>query len=182
MQFDGIFRDSKVWLNGQFLGEHKSGYTPCYYNVTKIAKCGADNIITVRVDRQPFEGWWYEGGGIYRHVYFNALEPLHVATWGTYVTSFVPNGNQGADDMAEVIIQTDVQNDAADETECTVQSEILDSKGAVLKTVRSNRTIAGKARDELVQHTELTRPSLSSPSRPRVVSVAHDPPTWCQTY
>ena len=75
LDFDGVFRDSEVWLNGQFLGRHPSGYTPFYYDITKVARCGAENVITARVDPRKFEGWWYEGGGIYRHVYLTALAP-----------------------------------------------------------------------------------------------------------
>ena len=97
LQFDGVFRDSQVWLNGQFLGSHPSGYTPFQYNITKVARYGSENVITVRVDPRRFEGWWYEGGGIYRHVYYTALDPLHVATWGTYVISDVRNGNRAAE-------------------------------------------------------------------------------------
>ena len=73
LDFDGVFRDSQVWLNGQFLGRHPSGYTPFSYDITKVAKLGEENVIAVRVDPRESEGWWYEGGGIYRHVYLTAL-------------------------------------------------------------------------------------------------------------
>src|SRR5579862_5507660 len=105
LDFDGVFRDSQVWLNGQFLGRHQSGYTPFSYDVTKIAKIGGDNVVAVFVDPRKFEGWWYEGGGIYRHVYLTALAPLHVAQYGSHVKAVVPNGDEGADEKADISIQ-----------------------------------------------------------------------------
>lgn len=90
LTFDGVFRDSQVWLNGQFLGHHPSGYTPFYFDITRTARYGAENVLVVRVDPRHFEGWWYEGGGIYRHVSLTATDPLHVPTWGTYVISQYP--------------------------------------------------------------------------------------------
>ena len=89
LDFDGIFRDSEVWLNGQSLGRHQSGYTPFSYDITKSAKVGGENVIAVRVDPRESEGWWYEGGGIYRHVYLTALAPVHLKQWGTHVVSTV---------------------------------------------------------------------------------------------
>ena len=64
------------------------------YDITKIARLGATNVIAVRVDPRVGEGHWYEGGGIYRHVWLTTLAPLHVAPWGTYVTASVPAGDQ----------------------------------------------------------------------------------------
>src|ERR1051326_2034002 len=110
LEFGGILRDSQVWLNGQFLGNHASGYTGFYFDITKVARCGADNVLVVRVDPRQREGWWYEGCGIYRHVHYTAMAPLHVANYGTYVISNVPNGNEGANAEAEITVQTTVKN------------------------------------------------------------------------
>ena len=92
-----MYRDSQVWLNGQLLGQHKSGFAPVlsYMTLRKSREAGGDNMLTVRVDPRAFEGWWYEGAGIYRHVYLTAMSPVHVAQYGTYVVSTVQNGNQG---------------------------------------------------------------------------------------
>src|SRR5580765_2763149 len=96
LEFGGIFRDSQVWLNGEFLGNHASGYTGFHFDITKTARCGEENVIAVRVDPRAREGWWYEGAGIYRHVYYRAMAPLHVANDGTYVVTRVPDGSEGA--------------------------------------------------------------------------------------
>ena len=110
LEFGGIFRDSQVWLNGEFLGSHASGYTGFHFDISKAARCGGDNVIVVRVDPREREGWRYEGAGIYRHVYYRAMSPVHVANYGTYVISTVPNGNEGAADVAELTIETAVEN------------------------------------------------------------------------
>lgn len=168
MEFGGIFRDSQVWLNGQFLGSHPSGYVPLHLDITKAARCGADNVIAVRVDPRQFEGWWYEGGGIYRHVYYAAVDPLHVATWGTYVVSKVAGGDQGADDQAELTIQTTVQNDGAVPAQCGVVSEIIAPDGKLLNTVKTAALVPATGQNEVIQGAVLEHPLVWSPESPRL--------------
>jgi beta-galactosidase len=168
LEFGGVFRDSQVWLNGKFLGRHPSGYTPFSYDITKAARYGEDNIVTVRVDPRQFEGWWYEGGGIYRHVYFNAMAPLHVAPYGTYVISEVPNGNQGAHAEAEITIQTTVANDGTEPANCNVVSEIFGPDGNLIETTKSTKVVAANGKDQVVQHTALKHPQLWSLEFPQL--------------
>lgn len=168
LDFDGVFRDSKVWLNGQFLGEHPSGYTPFSYDITHIAKPGADNVVVVSVDPTQWEGWWYEGGGIYRHVRLTALAPLHVAQWGTYVISTVPNGDQGADDLANLAIQTTVANNQSSDANCEILSEILGPDSNVVKTVKTSATIPANSQSETDQQTVVEKPQLWSLESPQL--------------
>ena len=168
LDFDGVFRDSQVWLNGRFLGRHPSGYTPFQFDITKTAQHGADNVITVRVDPQQFEGWWYEGGGIYRHVSLTAMDPVHVATGGTFVTSIVPNGDQGADAEAELTIQTTVQNDGVVPAQCWVVSQIVGPDGMPLKALTNTDLVAAQGRHEMVQQTVLPHPRLWSVESPQL--------------
>lgn len=100
IDFDGVYRDCQVWFNGKLLGKHASGYTGFRFDITKEAVYGGKNILTVFVDAQASEGWWYEGGGIYRHVWLNKAHPLHVAPWGVYVIAN-PKG-----DKADLSIET----------------------------------------------------------------------------
>jgi beta-galactosidase len=87
--FDGVFRNSIVWVNGHYLGTEPSGYHSFEYNISEYLNYGGDNVIAVRVDATMEEGWFYEGAGIYRHVWLNKTNPLHIATNGTYVTTKV---------------------------------------------------------------------------------------------
>lgn len=86
LQFDGIFRDSRIWVNGFYLGGEQSGYTSATYDISEYLHYGDSiNTICVRADATLEEGWFYEGAGIYRHVWLNKTAPLHVKTWGTAV-------------------------------------------------------------------------------------------------
>src|ERR1035437_9735301 len=89
IEFDRIFRNSTVWVNGHLLGNHPSGYTPSNYDLTDVLRYGNEgrNVILVKVDATQPEGWWYEGCGIYRHIWLIKTDRLHVARFGTYVTT-----------------------------------------------------------------------------------------------
>lgn len=162
LDFDGVFRASEVWLNGHYLGSHLSGYTPFSFDITKVANVGGGNILTVRVDPREWEGWWYEGGGIYRHVWLTTLAPTHVAQWGTYVTSKVPNGDQGADGEGDVTIQTTLENNDPATANCTVVSEIVGPDEKSLQTLKMDQSVAGNGQATLTQQTVLPHPKLWS--------------------
>src|SRR5438034_6735857 len=86
IEFDGVFRDSIVWVNGHRMGRHASGYIGFRYDLTDVLNYGGENVVAVRVDATSWEGWWYEGAGIYRHVWLTKTDPLHIAPNGTFVT------------------------------------------------------------------------------------------------
>src|SRR5581483_177345 len=123
LEFDGVYRNSLVWLNGHCLGRHPSGYTSFMYDISKAARFGGSNILVVRADATRTEGWFYEGAGIYRHVWLVKTNPVHVAHWGTFVTTKV----DGAD--AIVNVQTALENDSTKDDSCEVDSAILDADG-----------------------------------------------------
>jgi beta-galactosidase len=121
VDFDGVFRNSLVWLNGHCLGRHVSGYTSFYYNISKWARYGARNTLVVRVDASRTEGWFYEGAGIYRDVWLVVTGAVHIAHWGTYIHTQV-NGHN-----ADVIIQTKLRNDSTHSVRCTLNSVIVNA-------------------------------------------------------
>lgn len=168
LDFDGVFRDAQVWLNGQPLGKHAGGYTPFSFDITRVARLGQDNVLVIRVDPRQYEGWWYEGAGIYRHVHLASLAPVHVAQWGTYVVSKVPDGDKGADGQAELTIQTTVENNTSGPGDCQVVSEIVGPDGASLATIKENQSIAAGKQQDVTQHTTLQHPELWSPDSPRI--------------
>src|SRR5262249_28294288 len=96
LDFDGVYRNSHVWLNGRLLGNYKSGYTGFRYDITEIANYGGKNVLVVRADARAQEGWWYEGGGIYRHVWLTKTAPLHIAPDGVFVAPEVRGPNSAA--------------------------------------------------------------------------------------
>lgn len=85
LQFDGIFRDAKIWVNGFYLGNEPSGYATQVYDISEYLNYGGENVIAIRADATLEEGWFYEGAGIYRHVWLDKSDPLHVAPFGTFI-------------------------------------------------------------------------------------------------
>jgi len=168
LDFDGVFRDSQVWLNGQLLGRHQSGYTPFSYDITKVARIGGENLLAVRVDPRQFEGHWYEGGGIYRHVFLTSLAPVHMARWGTYVISKVPDDEKGAPARADLTIQTKIENSSTDAANCQVISEIIGPDGASLKTNKAAQPVPAASEQELVQQLTVDNPKLWSIKAPNL--------------
>jgi beta-galactosidase len=138
LEFDGVYRNCLVWLNGHILGRNVSGYKSFYFDVTPYVNAGGTNVLVVRVDASRFEGWFYEGAGIYRHVWLTAMAPVHVAQWGTYAaTSSLPGSN------ATVTVLTEVTNQSDGVTvNGSVTSLILDASSNTVATVTSPLNLA----------------------------------------
>jgi len=133
LEFDGVYRNCLVWFNGHIVGRNVSGYESFYFDVTPYANPGGTNVLVVRVDANRFEGWFYEGAGIYRHVWLTAANPVHVAEWGTYAATTSLLGSN-----ANVIVQTDITNQGGVATvNGTVTSLILDANSNTVATVTS---------------------------------------------
>ena len=167
IDFDGVYRDSKVYLNGRLLGEHPSGYMGFRHDISRAALYGgASNTLTVHVDPTAQEGWWYEGGGIYRHVWLNIAAPLHVAPWGTFVTSEVkdPLGSPSA----TVSIKTTLTNASDEAQECVVVSEILGPNGRTTTVVKTPQSVPAGGRIEVAQSAAVPQAALWSIERPRM--------------
>jgi beta-galactosidase len=142
IEFDGIYRKSTIWLNGNLVGDHQSGYTSFHFDITDVANFGGRNVLVVRVDCTSNEGWWYEGGGIYRHVWLTKLDAVHVEHWGTFVTTMVPDPGDGSRADAEVNIQTTLVNQSGAQVACVLRSEVLDAEGKTVATADAPRTLA----------------------------------------
>jgi len=157
IEFDGVFRDSVVWINGHRLGRHESGYTSFRYDLTDYLNYGARNVIAVRVDASMYEGWWYEGAGIYRHVWLLKTDPIHVAPNGTFITSRItPAG-------AVVSIRTTVMNESNDAVTLDLRSDIQGARSA-----RSKVRLAPWQQREITQRIRIKRPNLWSPDAPNL--------------
>jgi len=168
IEFDGIFRNSTVWVNGQLLGNHQSGYTPSNYDLTDILRYGNEgkNVILVKVDATEYEGWWYEGCGIYRHVWLNKTNQVHVDRFGTYVTT--PSISA---DEAAISIKTNIKNELGVVKNITLTSKIVDNKGVVLDTKTSSLAIEPFSTTEISQKGTIQKPFLWSPETPNLYKV-----------
>ncbi|MHB8526286.1 MAG: beta-galactosidase GalA [Candidatus Acidiferrales bacterium] len=163
LEFDGVFRDCIVALNGHYLGRNLSGYAPFHYDITDFANYGGKNVLVVRVDATEHEGWFYEGAGIYRHIWLVKTGSVHVAPWGTYVTSEVRHG------VAHISVATEIANDTDAATPCRVVSAIFDSGGKRIATVRSSpATIAPWTCHDFTQQMDVLNPALWSIEEPNM--------------
>lgn len=126
VQFDGVHRNSIVWVNGFYLGTEHSGYTNFSYDITDYLNYGGDNVIAVRVDATMEEGWFYEGAGIYRHVWLIKTNPLHVEQNGTFVTSEL-DGN-----TAIITARTMVINESPVKTDFDIEQTIVNDEGNII--------------------------------------------------
>jgi beta-galactosidase len=167
VEFDGIYRDSEIWFNGHYLGNQPSGYTSFALDLTPFVEFGKENTLAVRVDPRVQEGWWYEGGGIYRHAWLTATEPLHVAHWGTYVTSAVANVTS-ASPSADVTIRTRVANESRDDQACELATSVIDPSGAEVAVVRSKATVKRGEEVEVTQLAKLASAKLWSCESPQM--------------
>ncbi|HKW02342.1 MAG TPA: beta-galactosidase GalA [Vicinamibacterales bacterium] len=166
IEFDGVFRDCIVILNGHYVGRNLSGYSAFRFDVTDLLTYGGKNALVVRVDATEYEGWFYEGAGIYRHVWLEKTAPLHVAHWGTFVRSASAAGT------GTVSIATEVQNDANAAASCRVVSKIVDAAGATVATLTSAPvSIPEWGRQTVTQTTSLARPHLWSLEDPHLYKV-----------
>lgn len=126
LQFDGIFRDANIWLNGFYLGNNKSGYVGVVYDVTDYINFSGDNVLVVRVDATQYEGWFYEGAGIYRHVWLNKYSNVHIDNDGIFAWSSI-TGNK-----ATVSVETSVQNNSISNAVTTISTYLTDRDGKVV--------------------------------------------------
>jgi beta-galactosidase len=168
VEFDGIFRNSTVWVNGHLLGNHQSGYTPSNYDLTDVLRYGDEgrNAILVKVDAGEYEGWWYEGGGIYRHAWLVKTDRLHVARFGTYVTTLVIS-----DAEAQVIIKTILRNEYKSGKNIILVTKITDKTGIVLDTKTTSQFVARLEQVEISQSGTIQKPMLWSPETPNLYKV-----------
>ncbi|MBV9960939.1 MAG: glycosyl hydrolase 53 family protein [Parafilimonas sp.] len=160
IQFDGIFRDAMIWVNGFFLGNNKSGYIGCAYDITDFINFHGDNVITVRVDATQYEGWFYEGAGIYRHVWLNEYNNTHIATDGVFVFSSMQGHN------AIVSVQSSIQNQTGPIDTCTLLSYITDRDGNIVGRSAPQKAVLGIGTYIIAQTLGVTNPKFWSVDDP----------------
>lgn len=163
VEFDGVYANSEIWINSEFVGGRPFGYSSFAIDLTRyLNPPGADNIIAVRVDHSRLsDSRFYTGSGIYRHVRLVVTDPLHIAQWGAFVST--PSVTVGA---AALRIETTVQNSSADRRAITVQSDILDDTGVVVASAAAFGAAEPRATATLVQTAALAAPRLWSLESP----------------
>lgn len=166
LEFDGVYMNGDVWVNGVHVGKRPYGYVSFAYDVTAQVKAGI-NVVAVRVDNsaQP-SSRWYTGSGIYRHVWLTVAPPAHVAHWGVTITT--PRADSAG---AIVAVRTRLENAAPAARRLTLRSTVLDATGHEVATADTAVELAGKGGAELAQALAVTAPQLWSVTSPAMYAL-----------
>ena len=167
LEFDGVYQNSEVWINGQYLGLRPYGFVPFAYELTPYLKFNAENVVAVKVDNSRQTNCrWYSGSGITRHTWLLKTNPLRVAYWGTFVTA--PHVSRTS---ATVEVKTRVANDRKTNAQCTLTTELLDKDGKVVGTQEASQAVSAQGEYEFVQQIAVDKPNLWSTANPYLYTV-----------
>ena len=164
LEFDGVYRDARVFLNGQPVHRHPSGYIGFRIDLSR-ANFGRPNTLAIRVDPRQNEGWWYEGGGIYRHVWLNATDPIHVLPNGVFVRSEVEG------ETATVSIDAEATNAGAKSASVAMESTLVDPSGRTVATMATDATLAPTAVGKVRHRIRIPKPVLWDLETPRLYTL-----------
>lgn len=170
LQFDGIFRNATVWVNGFYMGTEPSGYTTQVYDVTDYLNYGDEdtNVICVRADASLEEGWFYEGAGIYRDVWMHESPMVHVCTFGTFVHSTLSD-NFG---QAQLTIETEIQNSDIERRDAQIEHVLLDHSGnEIARSERQSLSLEAKQTSQTKSQINISSPHLWQVEDPYLYTV-----------
>jgi beta-galactosidase len=166
VEFDGVYMDSTVWLNGRKLGNHPYGYSSFAFDLTPHLAFGKENVLAVRVNVEQPCSRWYSGAGIYRHVWLTVTGEIHIERWGTFVSTPVVK-----EDAALVAVKTTIQNESAKPLAITLQTSILDERGKVVAEMEDEGKAARKGSITFAQTLTVKSPMLWSVEDPYLYKV-----------
>jgi beta-galactosidase len=164
VEFDGAFRDVLVFVNGCFIGRNDNGYAPFSFDITDFLAVGAKNCIVARVDASFGDGWFYEGAGIYRHVWLTKSDALHLGKWDSYVRPRATDGEAVNLELATVVV-----NEGGNFEKAAVSWQILDAAGKTVATAEALAQVVdvdGKV--SFAATAKLSNPALWSVETPNL--------------
>jgi beta-galactosidase len=162
IEFDGIYLNSRVWINGVYLGNRPNGYISFRYELTDYLKYGDKNLIAVKVDnsKQP-NSRWYSGSGIYRNVRLTVTNPVYVDTWGTYITTPLV-----ADSVSEVNLEITLRNANKKDASVNVKTVIYDAGMNQIAASETKAEILAGGNKKVIQKFNVEKPKLWSIENP----------------
>lgn len=166
LYFEGVYCNSEVWVNGQYVGKRPNGYVSFIYDVTEYAKTGKDNVIAVKVDHtESADSRWYTGSGIYRDVYLVSSEYLHIDNWGVFARTA-----EVREDEADIAVSVRIVNETRKDARVRIVNRLL-----------KDETLIASASDEIYvpqggkavsdQTLNIKRPLLWSVEKPELYTV-----------
>jgi len=172
--FDGVYKNSEVWINGQFLGKRPNGYTPFEYELTPYLNKTGDNVIAVRADHTKFaDSRWYPGSGIYRDVYLVLKKDVYIPKWGvSFATPKVTTAAASAD------VKVALKNSLKSAATLVVKSTLADPQGKVVARSEQESKLAAGEEKPTALTMDIKNPQLWSADEPQLyrlrVSVSRD--------
>ncbi|MBA9078637.1 glycoside hydrolase family 2 TIM barrel-domain containing protein [Rufibacter quisquiliarum] len=167
VQFDGVYMNSDVWVNGHHLGKRPYGYISFQYDLSPYLING-QNVIAVRADNSKLpSSRWYTGSGIYRHVRLAVTQNVFIPTWGTFIST-----PQVTKDQALVQLQIDLENASGQPTKLTLLTDILEPSGKKVTQVSQQLTLNPGQRT-VTQKATISKPKFWSPEKPQRYKAVH---------
>jgi len=167
LYFDGVYKNSEVWINGHYLGKRPNGFIPFQYELTSFLNKSGNNIIAVKVDHSQFaDSRWYTGSGIYRNVYLVATEPVHIDLWGVYFTT-----PQVSLEKATANIEVTVVNQTNTNAMATVKAHLINGKGERVVTTQQQLSVKAEAKSLAKLFFNVNGPALWSTDNPELFTL-----------
>jgi beta-galactosidase len=169
LMFDGVFRDATAWVNGWLVKRHEGGYYPFREDITDVVRFGGTNTIAVRVDATKFEGWFYEGAGIYRHVWLDKTAPVAIAPDGIFVQCAYENNWKIPKGPVHIVVAADLLNKS---TNCvakvTTRFEIISPEGKSIGKFKDSDSVHFKENVKQFGEGKFDSYELWSPENPKL--------------
>jgi beta-galactosidase len=167
IEFDGVYMNSDVWLNGVHLGNRPYGYSSFQYELTSHLKFGDEiNVLAVRAKVQQPCSRWYSGAGIYRHVRLTVTDAVHIGQWGTYVTTPEISENE-----ATFRIETKIINQSSSLQQVILETIIKDENGSDIAKSSTNQKVESDNFSIFEQFIKIPKPKLWSLENPQLYQI-----------
>lgn len=165
LEFEGVYMNADIWLNGHFLTRHPYGYTSFHVDLTPYIEFGSEqNKLKVAVDNGgQLNSRWYSGSGIYRHVWLMVADPVHVAPWGVAVSTPAVSP-----DAASVQVRTTLENERSEVQTVKVAVRVLAPDGSLAAQAETSEKLPAGGRSTVSQECKVARPQLWSPDSPHL--------------
>lgn len=164
IEFGGVYMNSEVWINGNYLGKRPYGYISFNYDLTPFLDLKGENVIAVRVDNSKIpSARWYTGSGIYRHVWLIKTKKLHIARHGIYVSTKELSGAS-----AELEVRSLIENGEENPSAFSLSNELYTPEGQLVARFETSEKVGGQGRHEVVHSIKIKEPRLWSPDVPNL--------------
>ncbi len=164
LQFDGVYMNADVWINGQHIGNHPYGYTSFWYDITSFLNpAGQSNVIAVQVKNEGINARWYSGSGIYRHTWLTLVNPVHIVPWGVFVTT--PDISEQS---ATVNIETTIKNVGSTNVPVFYNVTIIGPSGDIVGKSKMESSVIKNNQAELNLNIKVENPFLWSVDDPNL--------------